>query len=271
MKTAHPTRLTRLLALAALLGAAAGCASPNPAPIPGKLPDLVVLEDGQRIRGEIRAQRIHIPAGAVVTAEADVLLWARRQLLIEGTLLAADRSVSETEEHGPRIVLRSRDLLTVVGEVRGGRGRCWSAVDPKECVGRPGGAGSSIYMIAPDQLVWGLVQPGAGGQGGGAATGGPGGSIYAVGDPMSDHDLDPVHLETDPERRQGFDGASGGRGGQGIAGVDTGSGPGTGGNSGAPGGMHFADWDQREQLADLWPGAALDELVRDATVLPAQR
>lgn len=270
MKTAEASGPMRLLALATLLSAALGCASPQPAPIPGKLPEQVVLEDGQRIRGEIRAQRIHIPAGAVVTADADVLLWARRQLLIEGTLLAADRSISETEEHGPRIVLRSRDLLTVLGEVRGGRGRSWSMVDPKDCVGRPGGAGSSIYMIAPDQLVLGLVTPGAGGQGGGAAAGGPGGSIYTVGDRMSDHGVDPVLFEN-PETFRGFLGASGGSGGQGIAGVDTGSGPGTGGNGGAPGGMHYADWDQREQLADLWPGAALDELVRDATVLPAQR
>jgi len=59
-------------------------------------------------------------------------------------LLGVDGDVTDSEGHGPLIVLRSDNMLTVTGEVRGGKGRTFEGLDPAQTVGQRGGNGSTL-------------------------------------------------------------------------------------------------------------------------------
>jgi len=141
----------------------------------------LVLSDGQRLQGRVDAKRIVIPASATVVVDDDLLLNSELDIVIEGRLVARDRSAVEGLSAGPRIELFSRTTIEVWGAIEGGRGVDYSDTAPMESLGRIGGDGSDVVLSAPAVYVDGQVRSGAGGRGGTQAHGGNGGTLTIVG------------------------------------------------------------------------------------------
>lgn len=175
-----------------------------------------------RITEDLTARSIRIPAGVTVTLGSDVILRAEEILIVEGRILAEDRSPGSPVRDGTGVHLQAGRRIEIRGPVLPGDG-LHGTLD-----GQPGGNGGDLVLDAPLILSERDLTGGNGGHGGAGAAGGDGGSVIVRSGRLFSltHDLE-----------LSATGGSGGDGGHGIEGILSGSG-GPGGDGGKGGDAH---------------------------------
>lgn len=139
----------------------------------------------------VLADRIEIPAGILVEVEPGAALVARREIVIEGAIVATSAagivgqgSFAEGQaRHGGDILLLAGRRIALHGELLPTSGS--AGAEP----GEPGGDGGSIILDAPTVVASCDLVAADGATGGPGARGGRGGSVLATG---MLHGLDPA-------------------------------------------------------------------------------
>jgi hypothetical protein len=220
-----------------------------------KLLHELVLQDGQRISGTLRDERIVVPEGVTVCVEDDVRLQASDEVLVQGTLRCLDRSSDDRKANGPLIEIVSERSIVVLGAVRGGKGQSYDELPRQKHLGREGGPGSSILLQAPSITIAGAVTAGNGGNAGRGGQGGSGGSVCRIGSNVA-----AAETPGEPAAHVVIAGGTPGKGGQGEWTYKKGR-PGTDGAWGSSLQFSSAD-DFRSAFADGQVTAAFPSLVR---------
>lgn len=138
--------------------------------------------NGERLSGWINVDVFHVPKGQRVAVEESFSVHASKYICIEGDIVMQGRSPEDPRTDAPDLRLSSHAEILIAGRIIGGAGRSFGSVPPEDCVGQPGGDGSSITLSAPRYLMLGALVAGRGGRGGAGASGGAGGSIDVTGD-----------------------------------------------------------------------------------------
>lgn len=133
----------------------------------------LVLDSSTIIRGDIYAETVTIPAGTKVTLSDDVVIRAK-QIIINGSLNTISNSYLQGNT-APQVILMADESISIRGNITGGKALAGSHQ------GEAGQDGSTIILDAPIIYVNGPVRGGDGGNGGIAASGGLGGSVFLFG------------------------------------------------------------------------------------------
>ena len=214
-------KFSLLLALTLLANFQAGGAPDDPA-APPRPSGAFVATNGMTLSGWISVDSFHVPYGQNITIVDDLSLFAKDHILIEGTITISDRTLNSTSADAPALHLKTPGELVVLGNIVGGKGRCFAKVAPETCLGQRGGSGSDLLFESDSVLLNARISTGDGGVGGGHGDGGSGGSIRLFGGtPMNPADsvvLAAYGLEIVPGLPGGIFAGGGGRGGANVPG-----------------------------------------------------
>jgi hypothetical protein len=161
------------------------CSSAEPQSEPVESNGIYVTINGELLAGWMNVDVFHVPKGLRVMVEEDFSVHATKYICIEGDIMLRDRTLGDPRTDAPNLRLACDEEILVTGRIIGGAGRSFGGVPPENCVGQPGGDGSSIELSAPRYLMLGALVAGRGGRGGAGSDGGAGGAIVVTGDLVS--------------------------------------------------------------------------------------
>jgi len=229
-------RLALLLAVGPLCLLSA-CSSDEPQPEPQEYNGIYVTVNGERLSGWMNVDVFHVPKGLRVMVEEDFSVHAMKYICIEGDIMMRDRTLEDPRTDAPNLRLACEEEILITGRIIGGAGRSFAGVPPENCVGQPGGDGSSIELSSPRYLVLGALVAGRGGRGGAGSNGGQGGTIEVIGDLVNPDQhifIKESRIKQLASADAGFYGGAGGGAGPEWQGVP--------GSPGQSGGMSSQSW-----------------------------